>query len=113
MQSIAQVHAFVPTAESQVVTRFDAEYGVYWGFMRPTGRPCFTPQLLTELRGFVDGIVNREARSSGIKFDGGIKYAVIASQTPGVFSLGGDLDLFRDAIQRCDRDQLLKYGRQC
>ena len=32
---------------------------------------------------------------------------------PGVYNLGGDLALFRDAIGRHDRDALLAYGHAC
>ena len=42
-----------------------------------------------------------------------INYAVIASKIPGVFSLGGDLSLFREAISTRDRDMLVQYGRKC
>ena len=42
-----------------------------------------------------------------------VEYAVIASKTEGVFSLGGDLALFREAIARQDREQLVRYGQQC
>jgi DSF synthase len=42
-----------------------------------------------------------------------IQYVVLASKMPGVFSLGGDLSLFRSAIARKDRDQLLRYGKLC
>jgi DSF synthase len=110
MQSSAQVRA-LNSAASQVVTRFDPDYGVYWGFMRSYGRPCFTSELLIELRAFVEGIVRGGA--SGVPNQERIRYAVIASHTPGVFSLGGDLELFRNAIYRRDRDELLQYGRQC
>jgi len=38
---------------------------------------------------------------------------VIASKVPGIFSLGGDLALFREAITSHDRDMLVQYGRKC
>ena len=42
-----------------------------------------------------------------------INYAVLASKTPGVFNLGGDLALFRSAIVHRDRTQLEQYARLC
>ncbi len=42
-----------------------------------------------------------------------INYAVLASKTPGVFNLGGDLALFRSAIVHRDRAQLEQYARLC
>ena len=44
---------------------------------------------------------------------GELRYTVIASSTPGVFNLGGDLALFKSAIQRRDRASLVHYGRSC
>jgi DSF synthase len=38
---------------------------------------------------------------------------VLASAVPGVFNLGGDLDLFKQLIERRDRQGLLRYGRAC
>ena len=42
-----------------------------------------------------------------------IRYLVLGSRFPGVFSLGGDLDLFATHIRRGDRDALVRYGRAC
>jgi len=113
MNAVAEVRYFPQTQFAQVETRFDSEYGVLWGFMNPKPRPTFNPQILAELRAFVDGIV----QPGGVfRQDGAqhlIKYAVIASKVPGVFSLGGDLALFREAITKHDRDMLVQYGRKC
>jgi DSF synthase len=38
---------------------------------------------------------------------------VLASDKPGVFNLGGDLDLFKKLIGERDRAELLRYGRAC
>jgi DSF synthase len=113
MSSAAEVRFFPKTHSDQLETRFDAEFGVLWGFMKPKPRPTFNPQLLADLRNFVDGIV----QPSGLVFDRGgehhINYAVIASKVPGVFNLGGDLALFREAITTHDRNMLVQYGRKC
>lgn len=42
-----------------------------------------------------------------------IKYHVIASRVPGIFNLGGDLDLFRRLVLANDRLSLLDYGTAC
>ncbi|MDP1718062.1 MAG: crotonase/enoyl-CoA hydratase family protein, partial [Burkholderiales bacterium] len=42
-----------------------------------------------------------------------IEYVVLASSIPGVFNLGGDLDLFKQLIEARDRPGLLRYGRAC
>jgi len=113
MSAIANVRYFPQTKFTQLETRFDSEFGVLWGFMDPKPRPTFNPLLLAELRGYIDSIV----QPGGQIWDGAdehtIRYAVIASKTSGVFNLGGDLTLFREAIAHHDRDMLVQYGRKC
>ena len=98
---------------TQLVSRFDHEYGAVWCSMQPTERPCFTPTLLTEMRQ-MQCAVEQQARldyQNGNK--SGLRYQVLASRTPGIFNLGGDLLLFLEAIQNRDRDGLLHYARSC
>jgi len=55
---------------------------------------------------------NRVAKFSN-PADPPINYAILASKVPGVFNLGGDLSLFRNAILNHDRAQLEKYAEMC
>ncbi len=95
----------------QLVTDFNEELGIMWCYMNPYPRPCFTPQLLNDLSGFLH--VMRNKVSSDIRLGGcsAIKYIVFGSYKPGVFSLGGDLALFTECINSGDRDKLSKYMR--
>ena len=111
--AVAEVRFFPQTQLDQLETRFDPEFGVLWGFMDPKPRPTFNPQLLAELRGFVDSIVQPGGTIWHEGKQQAINYAVIASKVAGVFNLGGDLALFREAISRRDRDMLVQYGRKC
>ena len=113
MSAIAELRFLPQTRFEQVETRFDLEYGVYWAFMNPSPRPCFNIQLLEELRGYIDTIIDNECHIShmGQKFR--VNYGVLASKLPGVFNLGGDLMLFRSAITARDRGQLIEYGEKC
>lgn len=113
MNAIAEVRFFPQTQFVQLETRFDPEFGVLWGFMNPKPRPTFNPQLLAELRAYVDSIVQPGGLIWNEGTQSSINYAVIASKVPGVFSLGGDLSLFREAIATHDRDILVQYGRKC
>jgi DSF synthase len=110
---MADVRLFPRSQFQQLETRFDVDYGAIWGFMKPSPRPTFNLQLLRELRGYIDSIVDPGGVLKYLGRDYGIEYALIASKTPGVFNLGGDLELFRNAIQNRDRDALLQYGSLC
>jgi DSF synthase len=113
MNAIAEVRYFPQSHFEQLEMRLDAEHGVMWHFMRPKPRPVFNVQLLAELRAFHASIQQR----GGIVWDNGaetrVSYLVLGSKAPGVYNLGGDLTLFREAIGAKDRGRLLEYGRKC
>ncbi len=114
MNAVAEIRFLSQPRLENVDTRFDPEYGVYWAFMKPIGRPCFTSELLRELSEYVDSIENG---MGSMRDDAGvahrINYAVIASSVSGIFNLGGDLHLFKAAIGRRERTALVHYGRHC
>lgn len=95
-------------ALEQLDVVWDAEPGTLWAFMRPRGRPCYNVDLLDDIHALQRGVV--------AKFSGGpneLRYFVAGSRTPGVFSLGGDLNLFAGCIRNKDRSALVEYGRSC
>jgi DSF synthase len=113
MNAIAEVLSSPQPRYEQLEMRFDVDYGVMWHFMKPAGRPVFNLQLLAELRGF-----HRELEQQGglvweDNAERRVNYLVLGSRVPGVYNLGGDLNLFREAITKKDRDKLLFYGRKC
>ena len=95
----------------QLVTDFNEELGIMWCYMNPYPRPCFTPQLLNDLSGFLHVMRNKISSDIRLKGSPTIKYIVFGSYKPGVFSLGGDLALFTECIEAGDRDRLSKYMR--
>ena len=113
MNAVADVRLFPKCEYEQLETRLDLEYGVYWAILKPRSQPTFNPQVLLEVRNFIDDLVS----SKGTVFDRGhehqIRYVILASAAPGVFSLGGDLALFRSAIMHGDRVQLQRYAELC
>ena len=42
-----------------------------------------------------------------------LRYLLLGSRTPGVFNLGGDLDLFAAKVRARDREALVAYGESC
>ena len=97
----------------QLSARFDTAQNAMWSHWSATPRPCFNPGLLRDIRTYYDML----AQTGGVVSDGieehPIEYVVLASGMPGVFNLGGDLDLFRSLIDKRDRPGLSMYGRAC
>jgi DSF synthase len=95
----------------QLVTKFDAERKIMWCYMNPHPRPCFNPLLLKDLNRFL-GAVGQRVKNENFRYGRSeIKYIVFGSYKPGVFSLGGDLKLFLECINYCDKDRLTEYMR--
>jgi DSF synthase len=84
-----------------------------WSKWTAEPRPCFNPTLLADIRSYYEFL----SRTGGhVECEGeehAIEYVVLASGMPGVFNLGGDLDLFKQLIGSHDRAGLLRYGRAC
>lgn len=97
----------------QLSAHFDKETRALWSRWNADPRPCFNPSLLADIRAYYDFI----AQTRGVVHVNGedhpLEYVVLASGMPGVFNLGGDLDLFRQLIDSQDRAGLLRYGRAC
>jgi len=113
MQATAEVLQLASATRPQVETRFDAEYGVYWAYMNPAPRPCFNLNLLQDLRTYVNSIVNGGGALVHQGQHHAIRYGVLASRNARIFSLGGDLALFREAIRTGNKAALLNYGEKC
>lgn len=92
----------------QLDVRWEGASETLWTWMTPVDRPNFNPAMLRDFQRWQTEI-QREFTGAAP----GIKYLVLGSRFPGVFNLGGDLDLFAGFISRGDRAGLIKYGRDC
>lgn len=73
-------------------------------------RPSFTLELLTD----IVAVQARLLASDGVTFGGApVRRLVLASLTPKVFNLGGDLELFVRLIRTHDLAGLRHYGHLC
>jgi DSF synthase len=72
-----------------------------------TGLQNFTPALVQEFRGLLDGLHDRRHLSTAPD------YVVVQSADPAYFSMGGDLRFFRECIQRRDTATLRDYSMRC
>jgi len=93
----------------QLHTYSDDKYKIAWLRMKAQPRACFTPTLLRNLNAAVTNIKAEMAYTRGNKYD----YLVLSSDIDSIFNLGGDLSLFRQLIDRGDRDALLEYAVDC
>ncbi len=97
----------------QLDVHFDKSTNALWSRWSAEPRPCFNPRLLADIRAYYDFLSRTEGT---LQCDDGafpIEYVVLASGMPGVFNLGGDLDLFKQLIAARDQQGLLRYGRAC
>ncbi|MDO9708553.1 crotonase/enoyl-CoA hydratase family protein [Paracraurococcus lichenis] len=88
-------------------TAYDAERGVYWCRLRPTGRPCFSRELLRDIASMHAAIPELFAADAPLPPP---RWFVCGSAIPGIYNLGGDLGLFRELIAAGDREGLVRYG---
>ena len=92
----------------QLDVSWDDPTGALWTFMRPRGRPSYNLDLLEDFHAWQRGIIAAfENRPNDLRF------LLLGSHTPGVFNLGGDLDLFAAKIRDRDREALVAYGESC
>lgn len=84
-----------------------------FAWMNPKGRACFTSAMVHEIHAFESLL---EAHQGNI-YDGAshtpVDYVVFGSKTPGVYNLGGDLEMFINAILRRDRKTIEYYAKVC
>lgn len=94
-----------PPRYSELRTYYDEKNHLAWGYMHANPRPCFSTKLLSELQDWFTKLSVQQEQE--------IRFAVLASDTPGVYNLGGDLDLFRNLILTKDRAGLFSYAKTC
>ena len=100
-------------ASTQYLTEFEPATSTIWGYFQPKGTPCFSLGLLKDIRRHDEALA---ANGGRVEISGEMckaNHYVLASRTPRVFNLGGDLALFVLLIKARDRDALAHYARLC
>jgi DSF synthase len=98
------------TQIDEIEVRYDSARRILWQFMAPQGRPSFTPELIAGMTSLLD-IVDAACKAN--PQEPPVAHMVLGSRTPGIFNLGGDLNLFLDAITAGDRGRLRAYAHNC
>lgn len=106
LSSIALTPAF-----KQVDTRYDSADRSIWCWINPAPRPCLNPLLLSELKTLQQILTSTYTDTSANPAN--FEYLILASKTPGIYSLGGDLELFSRLIESRDETALRKYATDC
>ena len=72
----------------ELAVRHNRDLGILWYYMQPPGRPCFSSELLQDIKCFQEDVAHSlSADSDGAQ---GIEYLVLASRSGEIFNLGGD-----------------------
>ncbi|MBR0665615.1 crotonase/enoyl-CoA hydratase family protein [Roseomonas hellenica] len=111
-------NSLLDTAAYSTFARYDtldvtleAESRTHWCRMQPLGRPCFNMDILRDLSTMQQRL--RGLFAAAAPGAAPALYHVLASRTPGVFNLGGDLGHFAERIRAGDRATLRRYGEAC
>lgn len=96
----------------EVITRYDVQTKAIWLYWNPYIRPCYSLNLLKEHKELLLDIIEY-VNKNDMKVKTPIHYFVNASQVPGIFNYGGDLNTFLTLIKAKDADQLFQYAKTC
>lgn len=91
---------------------YDDAERVLWYYMAPRTRPSFTRGMLADIRrlqGRASEVIGNTTDTREIA----IRYLVLASRIPGIFNLGGDLELIGRLVREQNRVGLADYARAC
>lgn len=87
---------------------YDDRFATLWTYMRPSGRPSFTPAMLADFERWQD-LIGEGFGSDKVP----LRYLVLGSRSQDVFCFGGDLELFQRLIRSRNRAGLVEYGHRC
>jgi DSF synthase len=97
----------------QIDYEFDSDDGILWVYLDSFPRPCVTPVLVDDIRS-IQRIL--EVNNGRFPFKGNletVRYHVLDSHVPGVFSLGGDLSYFLQCISSGNKPAIEQYAKNC
>mgnify|MGYP001764924068 CR=1 FL=1 len=92
----------------QIDVQWDAELATLWAFITPLDRPNYNLGLLRDTMAW-----QMEAKRVFAPEPDRLRYMVLGSRFPGVFNLGGDLEMFARCIENQDRETLRQYSHLC
>lgn len=110
LSSVAASAKVGPDQIKNLHIRVDVSNGIIWNFIARQAPSYFSHQLLDDIR-FVQNAIDATDEIPGVSLvPEKVRYLVFGSENPDVFSLGGDLQLFRNLILERDRAGLTSYA---
>ena len=94
---------------TQFSTRYDSANSAIWCWLNPQPRPCMNSALLDELvklQRLLTSTYKHQHPDTIWPF----RHLVVASKVPGIYNLGGDLELIHACIVDNDRTRLRDYA---
>ena len=94
---------------TQFTTRYEPETSSIWCWMQPEPRPCLNTTLIDELFQLQQQLtITYNKHESGTVWP--FRHLILASKIPGIYSLGGDLELFKQCITHGEGEKLRAYA---
>jgi DSF synthase len=94
---------------TQFQTRYDSQKSAIWCWLKPEPRPCMNSRLIDELVQLQQQLTNTYKNQDPDSI-WPFSHLILASKTPGIYNLGGDLELIRSFIVEGDKDRLQDYA---
>ncbi len=91
--------------------RFEAGQGSLWCAFNHGERPCFTPKLLAAIRRLQVRL--QRGLTGPPRAQAPLRSLIWTSTMPGVWNLGGDLELFVELIRAQAEAELRQYAHAC
>jgi len=102
-----------PQSLRYVEVTTDPGLGIVWFHLRADAPAKFTPELLGVLQQLQVQFERHLQLEVQVYGSPKIHYQVLASRIPGIFSLGGDLELLEGLIRTQDERRLREYAEAC
>ena len=96
---------------TQFTTRYESETSSIWCWMQPEPRPCLNTTLIDELFQLQQQLTTTyNKQETGVVWP--FRHLILASKIPGIYNLGGDLELFKQYIITGEDDKLREYAHK-
>ena len=102
----------IRTEYTQFSTRYDSSTSAIWCWMHPEPRPCLNTTLIDELIQLQQQLTNTY-KTQHPDSTWPFRHLILASKIPGIYNLGGDLNLFKECITNKDEEKLKDYAYKC